>query len=235
MADPLDTFRTLHRILKQKTDLESRLKRGPQQVSASQNRVNHCQDELSEAKKKVQAARMAADEKQLQLKSREARVEDLNGRLNTAATNKEYQAIKEQIAADEQANAVLADETFEMLEKIDELNDAVSQVEASLKTCQDEFADVSSRVEELQKKLESELERVLEEMKLTENELPGDVKSDYLRMVKTRGESSFAEVENGTCGNCYQTLTPQLLDQLTMKKTVFCSGCGSVLYTPERV
>ena len=178
---------------------------------------------------------MAADDKQLQLKSREARVEDLNGKLNTAATNKEYQAIKEQIAADEQANAVLADETFEMLEKIDELNDAVSQVEASLKTCQDEFADVSSRVEELQKKLESELERVLEEMKLTEKELPGDVKSDYLRMVKTRGESSFAEVENGTCGNCYQTLTPQLLDQLTMKKTVFCSGCGSVLYTPERV
>ena len=55
--------------------------------------IAFCQDKLSEAKKRVQAARMAADDKQLQLKSREARVEDLNGKLNTAATNKEYQAI----------------------------------------------------------------------------------------------------------------------------------------------
>ncbi len=233
MTDSLDTFRTLHRILKQKTDLESRLRRGPQQLAASQTRVNHCEGELDEAKKKVQSARMAADDKQLQLKSREARVENLNAKLNTAASNKEYQAIKEQIAADEQANAVLADETFEMLEKIDELNATVTKIAGRLKTCQDEFAVVASRVEVERAKLESELQRVLGEMQQTEAKLPGDVKSDYLRMVKTRGESSFAEVEGGTCGNCYQTLTHQVLNNLMMKRTVFCSGCGAVLYTPE--
>ena len=234
MTNPHDTLRTLHRILRQRTDLESRLARGPKQLAASQTRVQHCENELAEAKQRVQAGRMAADDKQLQLKTREARVEDLNAKLNTAGSNKEYQAIKEQIAADEQANAVLADETFELLEKIDVLVEKSDAVAGRLETCQAELKEVEGKVAEERAKLQSELDRVLGELEQTEKELPGDVKADYARLVKSRGESCLAEVEGNTCGNCYQTLTPQIHNSLSMKNIVVCNGCGSILYPPER-
>ena len=45
----------------------------------------------------------------------------LKAKLNAAASNREYQALKDQIAADQMAGSVLADEILEALEKIDEL------------------------------------------------------------------------------------------------------------------
>ena len=54
--------------------------------------------------------RVEADSKQLQMKEREEKIVNLQGKLNAAKENREYQALKDQIAADKQANVVLSDE-----------------------------------------------------------------------------------------------------------------------------
>ena len=64
--------------------------------------------------------RVAADQKQLQLKAGEEKIKDLKRKLNAAASNREYQILKEQIAADDMAKSVLEDEIIEALEKIDQ-------------------------------------------------------------------------------------------------------------------
>ncbi len=74
---------------------------------------------------------MAADQKQLQLKSSEDKVKDLRRKLNAAASNREYQALLEQIAADEMANSVLADEILEALEKIDAFQKNLAEADAA--------------------------------------------------------------------------------------------------------
>ncbi len=53
------------------------------------------------------------------------RIVDLEGKLNTAASNREFSLLKEQIAADEQANSVLSDEILEALEQLDLMQDQV--------------------------------------------------------------------------------------------------------------
>ncbi len=68
----------------------------------------------------------------MQLKSREIRIEELEAKLNTAASNREFSTLKEQIAADKQANSVLSDEILETLEQIDVLDEALKQAEAEL-------------------------------------------------------------------------------------------------------
>ena len=62
---------------------------------------------------------MAVDKKQLQLKTGEDKVKDLRYKLNASTSNREYQALLEQIAADEMANSVLADEILEGLDACD--------------------------------------------------------------------------------------------------------------------
>ena len=92
-----------------------RQERGPRQVQAHRNNVTKLDQEAHQAHDAVKQAKMAADEKQLQLKHREAKLSDLQAKLNMAQSNKEYQLLKDQIAADKQANSVLADAivTFE--------------------------------------------------------------------------------------------------------------------------
>ncbi len=119
MSVSAEVLRTLHRIHRQQTDLRERLARGPRQIKVGEANHAKIEAELEAARQLTRQMRVSADQKQLQLREREGRLVDLRGKLNAAASNREYQALLEQIAADEQANNVLSDEILELLEKVD--------------------------------------------------------------------------------------------------------------------
>ena len=233
MSTTGSALRELHRIHKQLTDLRSRLDRGPKQVAASEGAVRRMELDAEQAKEAHKKARIASDEKQLQLKSREARIEDLKSKLNQASSNKEFQTLKDQIAADQQANSVLEDEILESLERIDILAAKVKKAEADLANAKTESGKVKTRVDSEQAGLESELARVLSELKDAEGNLPSDYKQDYARVARVRGEEALAEVEGEVCGGCYQMLTPNMMNELYLAKPVFCKSCGALLYLAE--
>ena len=228
-----ETLRTLHRIHRQHSDLKDRLTRGPRQIQAAEMAVKKCETDLTQAKDAFKQAKMASDEKQLQLKHREAKLVDLQAKLNMAQSNKEYQLLKDQMAADKQDNSVLADEILETLDTIDQLQAAVKTAESNLTKTKDELAKVRKRVSDQQQGLESELARVRGELDAAEGHLDGDFKDNYLRLSRSMGEESLAPVEGGCCGGCSQTLTVQMLNLLKLDKPLFCVSCGRLLYLPE--
>lgn len=228
-----EALRELHRIHRQLTDLRSRLARGPKQIQAGEANLQRLEKEHAGKKDILTSARVASDEKQLQLKQREDKISDRQAQLNTASSNKEYQAIKEQIAADEQANSVLSDEILEALEKIDELEANVNTAADVVSTCQGELEKLKQKISSEQAGLESELERVSNELSQAESKLPADFRTEYQRIVSKRGEEALAPVDGETCGGCYTTLLPQMYNDLLLEKPVFCKSCGCLLYMPE--
>lgn len=228
-----ETLRTLHRIHRQHTDLRDRLARGPRQIQVAEQSVKHAEANLAQAKDTYRAAKMSADEKQLQLKHRESKLADLQAKLNMAQSNKEYQLLKDQMAADRQANSVLADEILEALEKLDQLQADVKTAESNLVKTKDEQTKVRQRVNDQQQGLETELARVHGELQSAEGLLEGDFKDNYMRLSRSMGEDALAPVEGGCCGGCSQTQTVQLLNLLKLDKPVFCKSCGRLLYLPE--
>jgi predicted nucleic acid-binding Zn-ribbon protein len=176
---------------------------------------------------------MATDERELQLRERESRIEDLRKKLNTCGSNREYQALTEQIAADEQANSVLSDEILEGFDKIEIGEQKVAAEVAELEKAEAELAKTQKRVDSEKWNLESELERVERELAKSESALPEDFKQDYLRIAKVHGEDALATVEAETCQGCFKIITPQMYDQLRCGKPIFCLACGRLLYLPE--
>ena len=87
-----------------------------------------------------------------------------------------------------------------------------------------------AQIAEKRAKLESELTRVTQELAEAEKGLSGDIKRDYDRLIQARGEDAMAAAEDGCCSGCYQSLTPQLLEQLTLARPVNCPSCGCLLY-----
>jgi predicted nucleic acid-binding Zn-ribbon protein len=233
MAISGSALRQLHRIHRQLTDLRERLARGPKQITAGETNVKRAENELATAKTDLRSARVAADDKQLQLKSREMRLKDLQAKLNQSQSNKEFQAIKEQMAADTQANSVLSDEILEALEHMDTLQVAIGVAEQNLTKAKEEVAKVRARVQEQQQGLENELARVLNELAQAEEQLPGDFKVEYLRLTKARGEDAMAVVDGDCCGGCFQMITANMEADLRMERPVFCKSCGRLLYLSE--
>lgn len=228
-----ELLRTLHRLHRQLNDLKGQLDRGPRQQKAGEAAVVACEKALSDAKETLKQARLASDEKQLQLKSREQRVADTQGKLNTASSNREYDALKEQIAADLQANEVLSDEILESLEHLDELETAVAQRAKELSQRQQDQAALLEQIALRQTVVTPDLERIQSELLEAEATLPPEMRQDYDRIIAARGEDGLAPVDGESCGGCYQTLSPQVMNELYLSNYVVCAACGAWLYLPE--
>lgn len=226
-------LRELHRIQRQLRDLRGRRERGPKQITAGEALVARLKAEIERIESEAQAARVAVDQKQLQLRSNEDKIASLQGKLNTCKTNREFQALKEQIAADTMANSVLEDEILEAMQKADDYAPLVEQAQSALKEGDAELAAVRERVTNETATVESEISRVESELAVAEGNLPGDLRETYSRAVRSRGSDAMAEVEDDVCGGCYQQVTPNALNELLLERVVVCGGCGRMLYLPE--
>ena len=228
-----ELLRTLHRIHRQISDLRGQIERGPRQIKAGEALIANAAGEVENARAALRKAKLISDEKLLQLKSREIRIEGLQAKLNTAASNREFSTLQEQIAADNQANSVLSDEILEALEQIDVLEAALRQAEAELAKQQTDHELRTKEIEAKTSSLQSELERVESELEESEKQIPSVALQDYRRLTKARGEEALAPVESDSCGGCYQTLTMQYIERLRMSLLIRCPNCNAFLYFPE--
>ncbi|MEX0936430.1 MAG: phospholipase [Pirellulales bacterium] len=226
-------LRELHRIHRQLSDLRERLDRGPKQVKARQAHVAKVQEELAQIQEKLQRTRMAADKKQLDLKSNENKILDLRVKLNGCNSNKEYQALLDQIAAAEMANSVLSDEILEALELIDTMDQKIREAKERVATTGQELDALKSKVEAAADGIRTDIARLEKELRAAEDSLPAEFRADYQRVVNARGDDALAPVESGYCGGCYQNITPNMQNELVLSRAVFCKSCGRLLYLSQ--
>ena len=229
-----EALQELHHLHQRVSDLEGRLERGPRQVAAGQYNVAQVEEELGQAKAVVKRAKANCDERQLQLKTNESRIEDLRGKLNAASSNKEYQAFKEQIAADEMANSVLADEILEMFDKIEEHEANVNAVEQKLTASRQELDKTTARVSDDKAALERDLADFQQRLATAEKELPIEFKAEYDRVVRAKGSDALAPLDGETCGSCNVNVTLQMVNDVMLARPVFCKSCGCLLYIKDK-
>ena len=167
------------------------------------------------------------------LKSSEDKIEGLKAKLNAAASNREYQALKDQIAADQMAGSVLADEILEAMEKIDELAGVVAEQQQRLATTKEELAKAQQAVRDQAGMLDTDVKRLEAELRTAEAALPDDFREGYQRVVNSKHEDAMAEVQGEFCGGCFRQLTPNNMAELSMSLAIFCRNCGRLIYLPE--
>ena len=221
---------SLHRINRQRTDLEGQIERGPKVIATAKARLDAAEKHAQDIRDTMTRMRVDADQKQLQMKEREDKIHHWQGQLNAAKENREYQALKDQIAADTQANVVLSDEILETLEGLDEMAGKLKAAELKVEEVRGDFEKIASQINEKRGNLQSELARVESELTEAEKGLSGEFKRDYKRLVAAKGEDAMAPLEGNCCSGCYQSLTPQLLEQLNIGKPVICPSCGRLIY-----
>jgi len=227
------TLRTLHRMHRQLADLAEQLAAGPRAVAARTRQVQAVEAKKAAAADDVKKAKLAADQKQLQLKSAETKIADLEAKLNACKTNREYQTLGDQIAADRMATKVLEDEILEALERIDVLKPAVPAAEAEIETAKKLLAEADAKVKAESGRLEAEVARIRGDLQTAEKDLAADVREKYDRVVKQKGADGMSAVDGQTCGGCYQQLTGNMLSDVLLGRIIICRSCGRLLYLPE--
>ncbi len=223
-------LREIHRIHRQLTDLRDRLDRGPRQVKAREGGVRNLEQDLESARESVKETKLLIDKKQLDLKTGEGKVADLQVKLNGCSSNKEFHALQEQIAASEMAGSVLADEILEAMEKVDDLEKKVGEAVTTVEEAKTELASFRDKVASEAATVQADINRLETELATAEKQIPADFKQDYQRLVRSKGAEGLAEVEGGVCQGCGQSVTINMQNNLLLSKPAFCTSCGCLLY-----
>ncbi|MCX7412693.1 MAG: phospholipase [Planctomycetia bacterium] len=230
LAVSADSLRTLHRLHRQLADLRDQLSAGPRQLVARTKQLQAAEATQAAVQDEIKKAKMVVDQKQLQLRSAESKILDLEGKLNACKTNREYQTLRDQVAADKMATTVLEDEILEALERLDSVKNKLAPIDVEIATAKRLLAETQAKVDGESAKLETEVARIKADLDAAEGELPVDSREVYRRIVKSKGAEAMAAVEGESCGGCFQQLTGNMLAELSMGRVVPCRNCGCLLY-----
>jgi len=228
-----EILRRLHGLHQQMDQLRGRLMKGPRLAQAHQEQIRQAENNLDQAKKAYNDTRLASHRKQLEYEQKLADIQRRKGRLLECDDNREYQLLKDQIAADEMAASVLADEAIELMTRVEEMAVKVQEAEAALAAAKDAAAKWQAEFEKQEPVIRQEIAQVEQELKHLETLLAGDVRELYQRALRNKGSSALAPLRGEFCGGCNQHVPLQMRSQLLLGNAIWCRSCGRLLYLPE--
>ena len=228
-----EVLRTLHRIHRQLGDLKERLARAPRLAQAHQSNLEKLEAQLEAAKSEAKSQRVADDAKQLQLTSGEEMIKKRQMQLRQAGDNREYQALKDQIAADEMTNSVLADEILEGMEKLDQLTAKLTASEDAVEKAVGQARKSQQASQEEQPLIENDIQRLEADLKEAEGSLSDDHRELYYRLIARMGEDALVPLNKQFCGGCNQKIPVNMINALMLSRAIACKTCGRLLYLPE--
>lgn len=226
-------LRDLHDLHLKLQTVQEELERGPRQIKARQAHATKKTAEIDALKDQVKQLRVAGDQKNLQLKTNESKIEQLKIKLNAAASNREFDIIRSQIDADTMANSVLEDEILESMEKIDDAQQKVKAAETELAAVTAETRRIATEIESQAPALRSQAEELQTALKSAETCLPETVLAQYRRLVQAHGAGALASIANKSCTACNSILSPNMLVELNTGKVLFCRSCGRLMYRAD--
>lgn len=229
-----DTLAALHRLYLDLQQVHEELERGPRQTRVREQKIKAAQDEAARHKDELKQIRAAADRKSLDLKSREAKIADLRAKLNACSSNREYDVLRGQIAADEVANSVLEDEILELLEKVDRTQRQIVDTEARTQQLRKECDEFTAAFAQTAVGLKAREDALRKEISTVEPGLTGETAEKYRRLIEAHGADGLASVDrSGVCSSCFVALTPQSQVLVNAGQVMFCSSCGRLLYANQ--
>jgi predicted nucleic acid-binding Zn-ribbon protein len=234
MAAARNGVSELHGLYTKLRTVQNQLESAPRQMKARQQITAAKQAEIDATKEKIKKLKLSADQSNLQVKTNESKVLGLKVKLNQAASNREFDALRAQVEADEMANSVLEDEILAAFEKLDRLKEELAQSEQeliTLKAAETKLAQELAAAEAGLKAKAAEYQRFISQ---AESVIPGEIELAYRRMVQAQGPDAFAEVEGNQCQNCFVTLPPQTLVELKSGKIMFCKSCSKLMHLIPR-
>ncbi|MBX3436266.1 MAG: hypothetical protein KF861_02165 [Planctomycetaceae bacterium] len=221
----------LHKLLQQLQAVNDQLQRGPRQVQAREQLVVKAEEQLAASRANLKQAKANADRKALELRTNEAKIADLQAKLNAASSNREYDLIRGHIEADRVAVSVLEDEILEALEVVDRLQIECAESEQRAGKAVEEKTRCAEQVAEAESGLRLQVEGLAARVRDAERVIPAEIAVQYRRLVETYGAEALASVDGKICTNCYVALTPQTCVSLNSGRAMFCH-CGRLLYLP---
>ncbi|MDO5566544.1 MAG: hypothetical protein Q4G59_07800, partial [Planctomycetia bacterium] len=173
---------TLHRYHRQLTELRYRLKKGEQLIEYNKTRLASAQQELDKRAAEQTRMRLAAKENETRLKTFEEALKKRRTQLGEAKTNKEHQALKDQIEQDEKTGSTLADEVLAALDEVDKFTPTVDEARKEVERLEKLIAETQTEYDQERPVIEADIVTYSGRLAKQEEDLPLPFEEPYRRL-----------------------------------------------------
>lgn len=226
-------LKTLHGLLQQLAEAESGLGEGPRMIGVSERQIVAVEQQIDKQKQAVKDARKSADEFNLKLKTKESEILKMEGQLNVASSNKEYEIIKNQITNAKRDRGDLEENGLMGLEAVDLANAKLKELEADLQKRKQQLQSIKTSFEKEKPVLQSGIQTLQQQISESEKIIPGNHIANWHRLRGAHGPVALSPLEDDFCRECSTRVTNQ--DQVRIRTGEFlcCRDCGRALYNPS--
>lgn len=202
----------------------------PDMMKNLQDQMASMAADLSQKKARLMQAQVEVKELEVRITETKELKEKYQEQMLTIKTNKEYDALVAQIESAKTDIAKDEERCLELLNEIEQLKAAVTQLDEENAIVQKENAD---RLVDLQSQIDSVQGKVEEKEAYRDNlvrKVSKSAMATYERVRKGRGGDVVVALKRGACGECFKSQPPQKIQQIKKGTTIeTCASCGRIL------
>jgi len=224
-------------------EAQGRLADVTRNVRLQERKVTDLTARESTAKHDLMKLKARAGELDLEIKSRDARIEQFRTQQQQAQTNKEYQTFLVQINTQKVDKAKFEEEALDLIEKIEKL----AADHKSLITQRDSesvrHVTMNGEIDTKVKQLNSEIDSLRPARDLAAEAVPEKARVIFDRLAERYDGEPLESIdkphpkrEEYIATICNIDLTVDVYNRLHSRdELIFCPGCGRILYIPDHL
>ena len=240
MASVIQSLLRLQEIETQLWVLRDGLASKSLSVTTQQRKLLQLQQQTLQKRDQRKHAQANIADQELDIKTQEAQIGKLRNALNTARTNKEYDAILSQINSDRTEISRQEEKVLALLVQVDQMEAECSQVQQQIAQTQERLDSLSRAHQEAQAQSEQNLAKLEQDKSNQAQSIPAAVMTVFQRISQNYNGQAMASVTQTDprnsvycCSGCYMSITIDTVDALMSKDEVKqCPNCQRLLYIP---
>lgn len=237
MSTTLQMLLELNKVDLELAEVRRQIEARPASVAAAEKELAELETRRTGLAAEARNTQVTADKSSVEVKSIEEKVQKYGMQLNITKTQKEYDAIRSEIAGCQKQISDIETAALEAYEKAEDLTRQARALDPGI-------AEVKKRLEAARAALAGEL-AALEKQKagLLERRagLAGPIDADELRryeqaLAKNPGGAMTRVGDGGLCISCNMRLSPQVYNLVLIGDPVqMCRSCGRLCYSDRNL
>ncbi len=229
----MEELRLLWRI----QELEFSIKEAEEETSRYPRERKNLEEELLKMDQRLKEAQKELEDLEKRRRRLEQELEDLRIkvkkskiRLLEVKTNKEYEAVLNEIEWGQNAISSLEEEILGILEEIDKKKVEFERLKEETNLEKGKINELISRLENRQKELKEKVSEWQKEKGELVKSVPEELLELYKNLKHKRG-FAIARVKDEICQGCFLHIPPQLYNEILKNERIYtCPNCKRILY-----
>ena len=202
----------------------------PEMINNLESQVEETTKALEDSEKEFKEQNLLNERLDLELTTLNQELAKLQKQMMIIKTNKEYDAITNEIANRKLRISEIEEEILKALTRIEDLKESIKEYREKLQGIEEINADQLVQLRE-------ELNSIDDKIKIKEGDrknitvrIDRKLLATYERVKKGRGNQVVVTIKKRACGACYKGIPPQVIQEIRKGDIIYtCDNCGRIL------